>query len=494
MSDPLARQAGSALGWKVVQLAGSQGIQLLRVLILARLLVPEEFGLLAIALVTIRTMMAVTDVGMLQALVQRPDCGEESYDAGWTVGVLRGLGIALLVAAGSPLIAAAFGEPRVTPILLALAAKPALDSLASIEVARLTRELRFRPLALIGVATALVDTVVAVALAPSLGVWALVAGLLAGSLAHVAVSYAVAPHRPRLLFGRRLAAPLVRYGRWILLTGIVGIAGSTLLQLVISRALGVAALGLYYMALRLITFPTAIAGQVVGAVAFPVFSRLQDRPAKAALAFREILSGSTVMLVPVYTVLIAFAPSLVTHLLGEGWAGSATVLRLLALAGIIGILGDVAVPLLNGLGRPERTTLLEATQSFLLVTGAALLTGRYGLDGAAAAWIPATAATQLLALFFISRLLPRPFAGLVPRTLTIVATAAAGAALGWLILRALGGPIGTLGAVAVALAVTLGGTWALDRGLGLGLAEGLSRVFPPAARLLGCAERPAEVR
>jgi len=484
MNDGLARRTGSALAWKIAQLAGSQSIQLLRVLILARLLAPEDFGLLAIAMVTIRTLLALTDVGMLQALVQRPHPAEGHYDAGWTVGVLRGTGIAIVVAAGSPLIAAAFAEPEVTPILAALALKPALDSLVSVKTARLMRDLQFRSLALMGLSMALADTLVAVALAPSIGVWALVAGVLAGSLANLTVSYVVAPHRPRLVFDRTLSAPLVRFGRWILATGVVAVAGSALLQVLISRTLGAAALGLYYMAVRIATVPEQLVSQVVGGVAFPVFSKLQNDPRRAARAFREILSGAAILQVPVYTVLLVMAPALVSDVLGADWGGAGPPLQLLAAAGILGVLGSVAAPVLNGVGHPKRSTALEAAQSLLLIVGAALLVGPFGLNGAVAAWIPAIVASQLLALVYVSRLLPGALRGLAARFGALAAASAAGAALSWQLLRVLHGAVATLAAAGGSLALILLLLWLLDRFLALGLAEGLVRVFPLLARVL----------
>jgi hypothetical protein len=150
----------------------------LRLLILARLLTPDDFGLVAIAVTSIGFFLSVTDVGMIPALVQGDEVDEKQYNAAWTVGVLRAAAIAVIVFFATGLIATVFAEPRAIPIIQVLALRPLLDALNSIKVADLTRRLQFRPLATYKLAEALVATLTSILLAASWGVWALVAGVL----------------------------------------------------------------------------------------------------------------------------------------------------------------------------------------------------------------------------------------------------------------------------------------------------------------------------
>lgn len=487
---PLKR-AGSALTWKAVQLGGVKAIFFLRLLILARLLVPEDFGLLAIAATAIGFLMQLTNLGMVPALVQGKDVSEKQYNTAWTVGVTRALLVTISVVAVAPFIAQLFSELRAAPIIQVLALRPLLDAVSSIKVADLTRQLQFRPLATLKLVEAIVNTVVSIALAPSLGVWAMVVGTLAGSSTYLGLSYILAPHLPRFLFNSGAARPLIRFGRWIFLTGLVVLAGSYVLQIVISRQLGAAELGLYYLAAQLAFLPTEVASGVVGEVAFPLFARLQTDLQQITRAFRALLTGISALLFPVCALIIALAPALVHNILGPEWAGTIPVIRILALVSIIDLLGEVMGPIFQGLGQPYKVTVIEMVQSLLLIILAWILTSQFGLIGAAFAWLPAIIVSRIISIIFLQRLLPHPIKGLASPMAAIMVVTAVGAITAGVISSAIPGVIGFVMATLVAIAIIGGLLWASDRRFSLGLVDDLGMAFPKVASLLGHA--PADV-
>jgi O-antigen/teichoic acid export membrane protein len=273
MTQDLARSAGVALSWRAVQQVGVKLIYLVRLLVLARILSPEEFGLLAIAAIAIHFLMHVTNFGMVPALVQRSEADPTHFDSAWTVGMLRATAITALVALAAPLIADIFGEPRSTNIIRVLALQPVIQASASIGIVRLTRDFQFRTLAILWIFEALANSLISIVLAFSFGVWALVIGSLSGSAAFALLSYAAAPHAPRFRFDAPAIADLIRFGRWIFVTSLIALAGRTVLQATISRQLGVAELGLYTLAVRLAFLPADISGAVVGSVASGPCSR-----------------------------------------------------------------------------------------------------------------------------------------------------------------------------------------------------------------------------
>jgi O-antigen/teichoic acid export membrane protein len=478
MNDSLAKQAGAAVGWKTAQLAGVKIIFLARLLILARLLSPEDFGLLAIAMVAIGFLLSITNLGMIPALVQHPDADENLYDGAWTVGVLRALTITGVVSLAAPVIAHLFAEPRATEIIRVLAFRPLLEAVSSIKVAELTRKFRFRSLALISLSEATVEAIIAIALVYVFGVWALVVGALAGAMAGVVMSYFLAPYRPRLSLDRAAIRPLIRYGRWVFLTGLVSLTGSSVLQVVVSRRLGVAELGLYFLAAKLAFLPYEMASQVVGSVAFPLYARLQSNAAQAVQAFQTILTGIASMLLPIYGLMIALAPTLVQDVLGPRWAGTAPVIQLLALVGILGLCGDAIGPMLQGFGRPDQVMVLEVIQSSLLILLIWTLAGYYGLMGAALAWVPAIGISQIFSAAFARQLLGRPFAGLGMRLLVITAAAGTAAGVAAAVDRVLPGLIGFVLAGLASTGATAAVLLILDRSLELGLVVSLLRAFP----------------
>jgi O-antigen/teichoic acid export membrane protein len=487
LTDHLARRAGTAVVWRATQLFGVQVIFLARLLILARLLSPDDFGLLAIALTVVGFLLAVTDFGMVAALVHRVDSDQRHYDVAWTVGMGRALAVSAVMFATAPLAAGLFDEPRAIDIVRVLAVMPLLDASASIRLADLTRSLEFRSLAVVGIGQALANTVIAIALAPTLGVWALVAGVIAGSAAHSALSYLLAPHRPRLLLDRIALEPLVRFGRWIFVTGLVAQLGSVTLRAVISRELGTAELGLFFLASSLAFLPAQVASEVAGSVAFPLYVRLQTHVRQAARAFQALLSGLAMLLIPASALLIVLAPAVVDNLLDARWAGAAPTIQVLALAGLIGLFGETTVPLLKGFGKPERVAVLEVVQTLLIVLAVLWLARSYGLIGAALALLLAISASQGVSAWYVRRMLPRPFSGIGAPMLFIAAAALLGAAVAWLIDTRVQGITGLLLAAAAGTLLTGALLWAGGRRLPLGLFADLVLAFPQLAFLIPAA-------
>ncbi len=478
MSQPLASRAGDALTWRIGQLVGVKLIFLVRVFVVGRLLGPGEFGLFAVSLVALDFLLKITNFGMVPALVQRQGAERRHYDAAWTVGLLRAGVVGLAVFVAAPLIAELFKEPRAADLVRVLALRPLLEAGASIRIAELTRRLRFRPLAWIQFAEAIVSTTLSIALVWPFGVWALVAGPLAGALTSLILSYVVAPYRPRLSLNSEALLPLLRYGRWIFASALLAPLATSMLQLAISRQLGVAELGLYFLACKLAFLPTEVADGVVGAVAFPLYARLQDNPRQATRTFQLILIGMFAVLLPAALLLFVLAPVLVEHVLGSHWQGSVTVIRVLVWVNVVGLVGDAIVPALKGLGRPSRVTLLELVQSGLLIVLAWELAGRFGLVGAAVTWLVAVGASQVLGMYFLRQLLPQAWAGVAPSLTAVSVASFIGAAAAWALVQLNAGLAGLGAAIGGSGLVTIGVLWALDRWLRLSLLHNLAQVFP----------------
>jgi lipopolysaccharide exporter len=405
------------------------------------------------------------------------------------VGLLRGLGVSGILVAGAPAIAALFAEPRAVNILRLLALKPVLDAAASIRTAELVRHLQYRRLAWVSLPAVVVETAVSLALASTLGVWALVWGALAGGVVGVTSSYVAAPHRPRLSLQRRAIRPLVHYGRWIFLTGIVSVSASSLTQVVISRQLGALELGLYFLATRLAMLPYEFAGHVVSEVAFPMYASIQDEPARVTRAFRSILVGIGTLVLPLYVLLIALAPWVVHDVLGARWAGTEPLIQVLALVGVIGLFGDACGPLFRGLGYPNWTLVIEFVQSGLVIALVWSFTSRYGAAGAALAWLVAVACTQVLNFALARRLVRHPLAGAAVPLLVVGAASLAGAAAAGAVGYVVSGLVGLVIASGVAAGVTALVVWWCDTRFNLGIVTVLVHTFPQIAALVGLVAR-----
>ena len=470
------------MAWKAIELSGTRIAAFARTLVLARLLVPEDFGLIAIALATNEFTISLTNFGMRQALVQRADLEEAHYHTAWTFEIVRAVVVGASIFIAAPLIASGlFGEPAATDIIRAIAVLPVLNHFASIKTVTLERDLRFQPLAVLALSGAAVHAVIAVVLAPTLGVWALVIGLQVGAAVETVLSYIVAPHRVRISFSQSAARPLFAFGRWIWITEMVDMAGAFALSAVIAHQVGADGLGVYYLATRLALLPSSTIRLLVGNVAFPVHALLQDHEQRAQRLFRSSISAMWAMLVPIYGVAIVLAPGLVEHVLGSDWSGAAPVIRLLAVGAIINVLADATVPMFQGRGHTWSIAQLFAIRSGVILSLAWWLAGLYGESGAALSWVAGTTAGSLFAVRRAQRLIRGVFQGLAARLVAIAASGGAGVGAAFLVDQQIAGLVGVLGAAAIGVATPIALLWWFDRRFDLGLAEELAFVFPRMA-------------
>jgi O-antigen/teichoic acid export membrane protein len=470
--------------WQAFQMGGVKIIYMIRLLVLAILLTPADFGLFAIAVSATGFLQNITNFGMIPALVQADDLDEAKYDAAWTIEITRSVAITGITIAFAPLIARLFDEPGAVSLIQVLALRPLLESFVSIKVAALNRNLTFRPLAFLKIVEAIFNAALSIALAKLLGVWAMVFGMIGGAVAMVVASYILAPYRPRILYDWPLVKPLLKFGGWLLATGIVAMAGNFGLRIIISRQLGAEGLGLYFLAAQLAFVPSEIASEVVGSVAFPLFARLRSSLQQAARAFQAILTGLMALLYPICALIIVLAPALVQNILGDKWAGTISLIQVLALVTMIGLLGDATVPLVKGVGQPQRVTQIELVQSSFLLLTMWFFTNRYGLLGAALAWLPAIVLVQILCLYFIKDIFRDPLLAARRPMLAIVFATVMGAAASLLAIHFLPNVPGLVIASLLAALVTGSILWFSDHRYSLGLVQNITIAFPQVASIL----------
>jgi teichuronic acid exporter len=480
----LSKLTTNALLWRFLDFVAVKVVFLVRLLVLARLLTPEDFGLLAIAVTAIAVMLNLSNIGIEPALIQRPDVTQEDYDAGWSIGIVRAMLVVLVIFPAAPYIASLFGDPAATEVIQVLTIGVIIDALGSIKIAGLNRDLKFRSLAIVNLAQAITTTIVAIVMATRYGVWALVAGSIAGSLSATVSSYIIAPYLPKFRWHKAATLNLLSYGRWIFFSGLIIMVATAGLRAIISRHLGVAELGIFYLAARLAYLPYEAIIGVVEPVAFPVYARLQEQAGKTRELFRTSLLGIATFLIPACLLLAALAPGLVEHVLGARWSGTTTAVQILALSSPLGLAAHSALPLLKGLGLPSRVTIYEIVKSGISLTLVWLLASRFGLPGAVTAILIAVAVSQPVCIVYTRKVLEHPYAGLWPSLLTITAASLSGAVVATILDSRISGIAGFLIAACAGGTMTLGLLLTVDRACSLGIAGILTRYFPVLTRLL----------
>jgi len=489
MSDE--KRAGKALLWKGMQLGVSKVLYLVGTLVLGHLLAPKEFGLVAIATVAITTVMAATETGMTNALVQSQVREQAHYDVAWTVGFLRGLIVCLGLLLAAPLVARLFGEERAASMVRLMAFLPLISSAASPRMADLIRELQFSKIAPVALAAVIVEIGLSIALATRLGGVAIILGKLAGAATATTTSYVLAPHRPRFRPSYSSAQQLLAFGRWLFAISVTAVSSDLFIKVLIARRLSVSDLGLFSMSDKLGEVPTQAANESIGAVAFPLYARLRGDSARMQSAIRAHLIGLMFFLFPATALIIALARPIETQVLGPSWTGISWLIVLFVLGYLFEVAFNVVYFLLQALGAGARLFVIELIQYIILIVAVILLAGRFGLIGVGAARIITGISVSVAAVIA---------APAMYRTMLLQVLRPAGVLVVWATLagisaRSCAGVVpGAAGVVAGTLiggAVFVGLVWVADERLRTGVRECLSLFFPVVGRKSGGLSLPA---
>ena len=467
-AQPLSARALSGLNWAFLTAGSQAGLSLAITMTLARLLTPEHFGQLAIALVFLTLADTAVRRGLGPALVQRLHLSRHHLSTGFALSLGGGLLFAALLFGIAPRLANLIGEPGIAPILGALSLAVALTGAGVVSEHVLRRELRFRALMVAAVVSQGVSGVASVALAAlGYGVWALVVGSLVRQAVFSAVVIVCAPPPNPLRARASAAADLLRTGVGFSLIALLNVLSARGIHLVIAAVLGAAQLGLYTRARSLADAPTRIA-PALRDVLMPAMARRQTATGRLRSVHAKGSEILSLAVLPFGMFLIVAAPEIVAVILGEQWAGAVPVLRVLAFAGIAQTISAVQVPVLRALGAVYRETWRRAAYLFLLL-GSVWVAGRWGLVAAAAAICGAQVLLFAVLVKLVLALLGTGWRGYLLRQLPALWTAlAAGAAL-WVasgLVRAAGlAPVAALAAqllawsLAAAAAVYLAPSW-----------------------------------
>jgi len=355
--------------------------------VLARLLLPEAFGLVAMGMLVLRFGQYFATMGLTEAVVQRRDLCEEHVAAGFWAALGVGLVFWGLVAALAPVAAAAFATPALTPVLRALGAVFLLNGSGTTAVGLLRRALRFRALALAEIAAyagGYAAVAVTLALAGA-GAWSLVAGGLAqAGLLSLLCNLLARPLRrpPRR---RQPYRDLLGFGSTVSLVGFLEFVNSSLDTIVVGRLAGTRDLGVYTRGLNLTAVPLYYLSTSLSKVLLPSLSRMQDDLARVGQAYASALLYAGLVVAPLAAGLSGAAREIVAVLLGPGWGDAVPIVRIAAVASCAALLSHFAGVALEATAFLRDKLLLRCAQ-LVLFGGLLVALSRFGLPGYAVAY------------------------------------------------------------------------------------------------------------
>jgi O-antigen/teichoic acid export membrane protein len=367
--------------WMVLFKLLERGIGLISTLILARVLVPADFGIVAMAMAFIAMAELLTAFGFDIALIHNRDASNDDYNAAWTGNLLLGLAIMLAMLAAAVPISEFYRKPELVWVVALLALGPAISGAENIGVVAFRKELTFRREFVFQVSRKLIGFCVVVPLAFLLqSHWALVAGTLASKLGATALSYAMHPFRPRLSLKR--IRPLFHFSKWILLHNVIAFVRERSADFFVGRMFGAATLGTYSISLELANLPTTELGAPINRALLPGFAKMESG-ADVASAYANAIGLLVWLALPVAAGLFAVAPYFVPVILGTKWLDAVPLMRALAFNGVVLMLQASMCTLLIARGYPARVAAANIVYVIVLLPMLGVFALQFGIQGVA---------------------------------------------------------------------------------------------------------------
>lgn len=401
----LRSQMASGAAWMILAKFAERSIGLLSTLILARLLVPHDFGVVAMAMTFVALIEALSAFGLDTTLIQKQTRDRAHWDTAWTFEILVCAVVALLLVAGAGPVATFFREPALASILPVLAIGSLALGFQNIGVVAFRAEMRFDREFRFLLGKKLIGFCVTIPLAIILdSYWALVIGQTAGRVGATVLSYWVHPYRPRL----SLAATrdLFGFSKWLLIISVISYLKERSSDWVIGRLAGPASLGAFNVSYELASLPGTELVAPINRAVFPAYARLAAEGGGALRAEYLSVIGMIVLLAaPAVLGMAAIAPVLVPVLLGPNWDSAVPILMVLAFFGFTNVIQSNAQAAYLALGRADLPALVNTTHVVVQTTALVLFTRSHGVVGAAVAFLATGVIMIPLSLGIILRML-----------------------------------------------------------------------------------------
>lgn len=359
---------------------------LVRILILARLLAPDDFGLFGMAAITLSAIESFSKIGIEQALIQKKGDIKPYLNTAWTMQIIRGLTISAVLFLISSPIAAFFNEPRAELIIQAIAIVSLLRAFRNVGIYGLNKEMDFKKVFLYESSGTIADLVISVGAAVILrDVWAIVYGLLAKEFLLLISSYLLANTKLKLSIDKAILRELYHYGKYIFIQAILFYLLLEGDDIFVGKVLGTEMLGYYQMAFIISNLSATEISHVISKVFLPAYSKIQDDLTQIGRVLVKTVNITSMLSLPLAAGLFVIAPEVVENILGSKWLPIVTVTQILCLFGAMRSVGSAIGPIFLAIGKVGIPVKISFVQLLLLAIIIYPLTLKWGLAGTAIA-------------------------------------------------------------------------------------------------------------
>ena len=371
--------------WGSISLAVVRITRILTMIVLARILTPEIFGIYAIANTAIQAIAVLGDIGFGAAYIQRTVIDEKdekiAINTVFAFGLIVDSMMFLVVFLGAPFIASFFETDVLVNILKVMAVLFLLEPAVGICNVILIKRLEFGKIAAAEIIEIFSYSIVAITLAAAgYEIWGLIFGIVISKLTFCILLIKLSGWSPGFEIKPQVALELFGFGKFMWAFGVLSALGGALDKVIIGKYWGAINLGYYHLAFNLCNLPASAFSMLINKISFPAFSKLQDNPERMKRALLKIISNVSMLVLPASLGLIATADELIITVFGTQWQSAIPAVKILALYGLTLSVSSVTGPAFQALGKPN-VLLYTSINHHIILIALLILLRNHGVTG-----------------------------------------------------------------------------------------------------------------
>lgn len=368
MSEDLKKETVKGVAWSGIDKIANGGILFIANIVLARLLSPKDFGLLAIISIFVQISQTFIDSGFTNALIQKKDRSQTDYSTVFFFNLAISIGFYIVLFFCAPFISHFFENEKLTYLTRVVGLNLIIGALVSVHKTRLTIELRFKIQAVISLISSIVSVVIAIWMAyHGYGVWSLVSLSIVSITLQVLLIYVLIKWKPSILFSKTSFKTLFSYSSKLLGASLIHLIYRNLYPIVIGKRFSPLQLGYFNRADLFAMYPSSTITSIVTRVAFPIFSRIQDDNNKLKNAYSKYITFSSLLIFPMMTGLIVLAKPITIVLLTDKWLPMVPMLQILCIDWMTDHLCQINLNVLFVKGRSDLAFKLEILKKSIAI-------------------------------------------------------------------------------------------------------------------------------
>lgn len=368
--------------WMVALRFLVKSIGLVSTMVLARILVPEDFGLVALAMAVYAFLELLNQFGFDVALIQNQKATRNHYNSAWTMKVIFGLVAGLIMCLAAPWVSDFYHDERLTHIIYILALVFVVDAFENIGIVDFRKELNFNREFKFQLITKVLAVTVTISLALYFrNYWALVIGIFVGRCISLVFSYVLCSYRPGFTLVE--ARSLINFTKWLLATNFLAFINGRSKEIILGRIFEVKVVGLYTVAEEIASLPSTEVIAPVNRAVFPGYAKVAENKSELQELYLNVISTIALIAIPATIGLSILSPLVIPILLGKNWLEAVPIIEIIAIADCFIALNTNAAYFFTALGKPRITTFLLLIRVLVLVPLLIVFSKSFGLIGAA---------------------------------------------------------------------------------------------------------------